>query len=279
MSTDIEVPEIRQVVNLERYPLLEGRDKGGRRVYSAARRELKERGIAELPDFAVGTALKLLNDDAVQLTALARSNAGAGMIYSDGDPGHELFANDPRRLRFRERMHVVAYEDFPATSLIRRLYEWEPMRTFIGRCFGDQALYRYADELGALNLTVLYGGEEKQWHFDQNDRGVTLALQAPQAGGEFEIVPGLRPPIGDADPRELISIIAGQRQKVFSLPTRPGSLLLFNGATSLHRVTPVEGNRSRLVAVLAFDSRPGIRTPELLKSSRYGSRKFKESSG
>mmetsp|Transcript_8527 Transcript_8527/g.21314 ORF Transcript_8527/g.21314 Transcript_8527/m.21314 type:complete len:132 (+) Transcript_8527:2832-3227(+) len=38
----------------------------------------------------------------------------------------------------------------------------------------------------------------------------------------------------------------------------PGTLLILAGSKSLHRVTEVRGNQSRLVAVLTFSSQPGF---------------------
>ena len=47
------------------------------------------------------------------------------------------------------------------------------------------------------------------------------------------------------------------------LRLRPGDLQLFTGRYSLHRVTEVEGTRSRHTAIFAYSERPGvIGTPE-----------------
>jgi hypothetical protein len=52
-----------------------------------------------------------------------------------------------------------------------------------------------------------------------------------------------------------------QQQPAFllsSLDFRPGTLSIFSGSRSLHRVTTVRGNVSRLTAVLTFATRPGF---------------------
>jgi hypothetical protein len=46
--------------------------------------------------------------------------------------------------------------------------------------------------------------------------------------------------------------------------------MLFEGRRSVHRVTPVEGEEARLVALLAYDTKPGTMSSELLKLVRYG---------
>jgi hypothetical protein len=47
-------------------------------------------------------------------------------------------------------------------------------------------------------------------------------------------------------------------------------MMLFEGRHSLHRVTPVVGPRPRLIALLAYDTRPDTDSSELLKLVRYG---------
>ena len=50
----------------------------------------------------------------------------------------------------------------------------------------------------------------------------------------------------------------------------PGTLVLFQGRYSIHRVTPIEGDVPRLVALLAYDTKPGTCSSELLRAFRYG---------
>jgi len=54
------------------------------------------------------------------------------------------------------------------------------------------------------------------------------------------------------------------------LPMRPGTLLVFEGRHSLHRVTPIEGDASRLVGLFGYDTEPDTNSSELLKLVRYG---------
>ena len=50
----------------------------------------------------------------------------------------------------------------------------------------------------------------------------------------------------------------------------PGTLLVFAGRHSLHRVSPISGPTSRLVALLGYDTKPGTMSSDLLKEVRYG---------
>ena len=49
-----------------------------------------------------------------------------------------------------------------------------------------------------------------------------------------------------------------------------GTLMLFQGRRSLHRVSSVEGDVPRIVALLAYDTRPESDTSDLFKLIRYG---------
>ncbi len=87
---------------------------------------------------------------------------------------------------------AVAYDLFPADSLIRQLYEWEPLMELVAAILGRDRIYRYADPMGALNLAVMSDSEQLQWHFDQTDFVVSLALQDAEEGGDFEVAPQIR---------------------------------------------------------------------------------------
>ena len=46
--------------------------------------------------------------------------------------------------------------------------------------------------------------------------------------------------------------------------------MIFQGRRALHRVTPVEGARSRIVALFSYDRRPDMVFPERVRLSSVG---------
>ncbi len=50
----------------------------------------------------------------------------------------------------------------------------------------------------------------------------------------------------------------------------PGTLMVFEGRHSMHRVTPIKGDRPRYVALLAYDTKPDTDSSNRLKMVRYG---------
>jgi hypothetical protein len=112
-------------------------------------------------------------------------------------------------------------------------------------------------------------GDELQWHFDQTDFVVSLALQDAEDGGDFEVAPQIRT---EDDERydEVARVLAGDRSQVVTLPMTPGTLLVFAGRNSLHRVSPISGPTPRLVGLFGYDTEPGTMSSDLLKEVRYG---------
>ena len=157
----------------------------------------------------------------------------------------------------------------PAESGIRALYEWDALRDFVAAALDKARLYPYADPLGALNLAVMEAGDELAWHFDQTDFVVSLALVPAAVGGDFEFAPRVRT-ADDECYQDVERVLHGDERRVRRLPMMPGTLLLFEGRYSLHRVTPIAGDRPRLVALLAYDTKPGTTSSELLRLVRYG---------
>ena len=130
-------------------------------------------------------------------------------------------------------------------------------------------IFRYADPFGALNLAVMGEGDQLQWHFDQTDFVVSLAIQSAEAGGDFEVVPR----ISSADDERYETsrpCWPASASRVETLPMTPGTLLIFEGRHSLHRVSPVAGSRWRHVGLLAYDTEPGTMGSDLLRADRYG---------
>jgi hypothetical protein len=167
-------------------------------------------------------------------------------------------------------LEVVAYDQFPNDSVIRALYEWEPLMEFVARVLGEKQLYRYADPFGALNLAVMRDGHELGWHFDQTDFVVSIALQPSLEGGHFENVPRIRS-MGNDNAETVAAIRNGERNDLVRIePMTPGTLMVFNGRWSYHRVSKVHGDVARHVALLAYDTKPGTDSNNELKIGRYG---------
>jgi hypothetical protein len=257
-----------QLVDLERYPLQRPESDAYRRVVSQARQQLRDGGAAELEGFVSPTGVGALVLDANDLAARAHASGGQGTAYLEF-PDFSLPADHPR-LHFADyAVRAVAYDITPLDSPLRLLYEWDPMKDLIEAVLDRGPIYRYADPFGALNLAVMGEGDQLQWHFDQTDFVVSLAIQSAEGGGDFEVAPRIRS-ARDEQYDDVAAVLSGDRTRVDTLSMRPGTLLVFEGRYSLHRVSPIEGSRWRHVGLLAYDTEPGTIGSDLLRADRYG---------
>jgi len=232
------------------------------------RKQMRETGACEISGFVRPGALPAFIEDARRLSPRAHRSGGPGTVYL-GFPDESFPAAHPRQWLGNYGVGAVAYDLFPADSPIRQLYEWDELLRFVAAILDLDMIHPYADPLGALNLAVMTDRDELQWHFDQTDFVVSLALQDSDEGGDFEVAPMIRS-ADDERYDEVARVLAGNRSDVVTLPMTPGTLLVFAGRHSLHRVSPIRGTTPRLVALFGYDTRPGTMSSELLKEVRYG---------
>ncbi len=257
-----------RLVDLDRYPLLDPASPGWERAVTSAQDQLAAIGAAELEGFLSPAGLAEVTADATAHEHRGYRSEVPGTVYLEL-PDRQAPEGHPRRWTGRAALEAVAWDLFDPDSPIRALYEWDPLLRFVEAILGRGPLYRYADPLGGLNLAVMRDGDELQWHFDQTDFVVSLAVRAAETGGDFEVAPRIRGP-DDERYDAVAAVLAGRHHGVLRLPMRPGTLLVFEGRHSLHRVSPVRGPTSRLVALLGYDTRPGTTSSDLLKQVRYG---------
>ena len=156
-----------------------------------ARAQLAATGAVELPGFVNPAGVDALVADAETLAPRAHHSEGVGTAYLEY-PDFSLPDDHPRLTWNHYAVGAVAYDLIPADSLLRRIYEWPPLLGLVEAILDRGPLYRYADPFGALNLAVMGEGDELQWHFDQTDFVVSLAIQTAETGGDFEVVPRIR---------------------------------------------------------------------------------------
>jgi len=158
----------------------------------------------------------------------------------------------------------------PAGSGLHVIYESPMFRDFLARVVDEKELHEYADPLSSINVHYAGDGQELGWHFDNSSFAVTLLLQAPEGGGEFQFVRDLR----DADEGELnfdgVEAVLDGRTAPAPLEVPPGTLVLFRGRNSMHRVTPTIGGRTRILVVLAYNAKPDVALSEAARMTFYG---------
>jgi predicted 2-oxoglutarate/Fe(II)-dependent dioxygenase YbiX len=131
-------------------------------------------------------------------------------------------------------------------------------------------LHEYADPLSSINLHYASNGQELGWHFDNSSFAITLMIQPPEDGGDFEYLKDVRDTdAGDMNYPLSQKILNGEMPPE-KLSMDAGSLVLFRGRNSMHRVTPVKGSQTRMLVVLAYNTEPGISLSESARLTFYG---------
>jgi hypothetical protein len=256
------------LIDRSRYPVDRLESAAGRALVAGCREQLARDGACELPGFLSVEVTAAMAREAAALAGEAHRSAGKATPYLEL-PAPDWPAEHPRRSFNPFSLGAVPYDRIPPASALRRLYEWDGLMAFIAACLGKERLVRYADPLGALNVAVMEDGDELEWHFDQTDFVVSLALRDALEGGDFEYCPLIRTRDDERYP-DVQRVLEGDLGPVRRLPMTPGTLLLFCGRYSMHRVTTIRGEVERLVALLAYDTRPDTVSSPLLQRVRYG---------
>ena len=237
------ISDIADIVDLDRYPVLDIGTPAARALVREGRRRLAADGVFALPGFIRPAALSVMQDEADGLCREAFRRVEHRNGFPSGMGGET-----------RVSLGCVGYDQIPAESPVRRLFLWDGLMDLVSEVLERRPCYRSADPIAACMVTELAPGDELGWHFDPNDGIVTLMLRSAGAGGSFEHAPNVR------DRDDLPAIIEGVLEQrgegVTELDTQPGTLTLFNGFRSLHRVAPVAAAPSRLMSIFSYDTAP-----------------------
>lgn len=215
--------------------------------------------------------------DAIE-QVIAESSAREGDAFY-ADSTHNVYLTPPDPVlpddhAFNRQMTsskgLLADDQIPAGSPLRAVYNDGSFRSFLCAVLGIDQIYPYADELSSINIHFAAAGRELGWHFDNSSFAVTMLLRAPVAGGVFEYVPAVRDTDAGDMAFERVDAILDGDVPVEQLRFACGDLVLFRGRDSIHRVTPTEGDVTRLLVVFAFNDQPGIGLSESALRTFYG---------
>jgi hypothetical protein len=255
-------------LDLDRYPIDDLDQPAARELIARCSSQLDREGLCLLPGFLGPDAVfrSAAEIQAEVPDAFRKERAIVAMNESEIDPA--LPVDDPLRIAHRHSMRTIAYDLIDRSSPIRALYEWDGMTGFVSAVLGYR-VYCCADPLLALMISAMDPGGEQGWHFDDNEFVVSLLLQKPARGGEFEYVPMIR---SDDDPGDdrIRRVFQGSSDEVQVAPLAAGTLALFRGTRSLHRVSTVVEGPTRLIALLSFDREPGMVFPAKAQLNNSG---------
>lgn len=164
----------------------------------------------------------------------------------------------------------ITDDQIPLQSPLHVLYDSDDFRHFLCQILGEKRLYDYADPLSSINLHYAKTGQQLGWHFDNSSFATTLMIQEPEDGGQFEYVQNKRnTDAGEMNFAAVAKVLDGKLCPE-KLTMESGTLVIFRGRDTLHRVTPVKGNRTRMLVVFAYNLEPGKSLSEDARRTFYG---------
>ena len=259
---------MRQILDLDRWPLHELGGSRGQALVARCRDELRDVGLFSLDALIRPDALRTCVAEVVPiLDAAAFTHSRDHNIYFD-DEIEGVGPNHPVLRRFTTVNHTICGDQIPA-ALLTRIYEWQPVIDFLAAVTSKQELYPMADPLGRINVMSYHAEEQLNWHFDRSEFTTTVLLQAPRSGGRFEYRSALR---SESEPNYegVARLLEGHDENVQALPLEPGTLNVFKGKNTAHRVTPVEGDRPRIIAVFSYYETPDFAFSDAERLGFYG---------
>jgi hypothetical protein len=259
---------VQDILDLRRYPVDQPESSQYAALVAQCRADLDANGMFNLDGFVLAATIERAAAEILPLSASCSytHQRRHNVYFVDAVPG---LAPDHPALRQFDTINHTLCDDQLAGTIVRAIYEWPPLAAFIARVMDKPQLFVMADPLARLNVMEYRAGEALNWHFDRSPFTTTLLIQAPEAGGEFEYRSDLR---SDEDPNYegIGRLLRDGDPHIRVNPLAGGTLNVFKGRNTLHRVSPVRGNRKRLVAVFSYYDRPGVQFSTEERIGFYG---------
>ncbi len=255
------------IIDLDRYPLDKPHSPAWSALVGDCRTQLAAGGLFNLPGFVRSEALAAeVAELQPILDTSAFVHARRHNIYFTKSIDNLPAAHTALR-EFATSNRTICADQMGQARVIR-LYEWAPFAGFLAAVMDKPVLFTMDDPLARVNVMGYGDGQALNWHFDRSEFTTTLLLQAPAQGGEFEYVKDLR---SDCDPNYdgVADVLEGRRTPV-GMSLEPGTLNVFKGKNTAHRVTTVQGDQDRIIAVFSYYENPGVQFCDEERIGFYG---------
>ena len=252
------------MINFDLYPINRLESAQAADWIADIKNRLKRDGSCQFPTFVKPDVLETMTRQAKSIAHLAYPGPTEVSPYFFNyrlGEGQDLPENHPLKRRGKRNLAQVATDLIPDDHLLSQLHRSDEMKQFLTAII-EQPVYCNADPYQSLNISVMEEGGCQQWHFDGGNMVTTLLLQAPEDGGLFQYAPAIRSE-EDEHFDEVEAVLDGNMSRVKEIKLEAGTLSLFRGHYSLHRVTEVVGKRQRLQAILGYNTQEGyVGNPE-----------------
>jgi hypothetical protein len=256
--------ELEAIIDLDRYPIHQPESPLTLALVAQCRAELDAVGCCCVRGFIRPESIGRMLAEAERLKWQTHWSENANNPYmTKDDPS--LPEDHPKRIFNKRNNGFINSDLLEADSDLRGAYDSDEMLRFVSDCLGVAPIYRWADPLGRNPYSVMDPGQEFAWHFDGNEFTISILVQGAETGGMFEYCPDLRSSENE-NFGAVTKVLRGDRGPVLELDLQPGDLQIFKGRFSMHRVTEVEGSRTRYIALPTYVLDPfSVNRPERAK--------------
>ena len=266
------------------------------RIHAARARYLST-GAVTFPEFISPSALSSILNDCCEAEEGAFTTDDEHTPHQLGVDPNFRPPNSVRNFQMRTQVASIAYDELPKESKLVSLYRNPTLLALVSAITGGdngEKLYLSEDPIGACTVNVFRPSYAHSFHFDESEFSTTIMIREANMGGSglFQYTPPLRKSGDDLaleavgrtirtycnaeeDGYKNIEFPEGAANDcecppLHTLDFAPGTLSIFSGSRSLHRVTEVRGDVSRLTAVLTFSKTPGFRNSKAVQEMFWG---------
>ncbi len=235
----------------------------------SCRSELQKNSILVLNNFLTKEALAKLQHEAQMLHAKAfYCSQNHNILLTEKNT--QLNDNHPCNLEMISDKGCVPHDLIPYDSHLRTIYSSAIFQSFIQSVLSLDKTHPYADTLSSINYNYYEKNQQLGWHFDNASFAITLMIQRPTAGGNFQYVIGARDVEKNTINIQLIDSVLQNKHPVVELRGEEGTLILFYGRNYLHRVLPVTSKKKRILATLNYNLEKNIKLSESTRLLFFG---------
>ena len=177
---------------------------------------------------------------------------------------------DPLNIEVISDKGCVPHDLIEPNSQLNLLYHSSKFKFFLTSVLGVKKIFPYTDTLSSINYNYYQNKQQLGWHFDNASFAITLMVQSPDKGGVFEYINKGRDFNSNYIDKDFIYSVLNEDVKAKQLVVNPGTLVLFYGRNYLHRVTPVESIRPRILVTLNYNQEDNIKLSENARKTFFG---------
>ena len=238
------------IVNLNQYPIHDLNSKIYNELTAHCKSELDTIGCCVIPNFIKPDSInKMLKEISSKRDRVFWSDESHNPYFSKRD---DSLPNIHPVNTFSARNNGYLNGDLiPENSDLHFLYHTEELKNLVSNCLEIYPLFHWADPLAKNVYNCMDPGNCFPWHFDSNEFTLSILIQKAEEGGNFEYVPNLRKP-NDENFDGVKKVLNGDRENVRVVKLEVGDLQIFKGRFSMHRVSKVEGNTTRYIALPTY---------------------------